>query len=176
MRKIVREKLTNEVAEWSHRGLIGAELGQQIGQRFLSDVTAGRLLLRWLGFFGVFLLGSSILGFLGLALGEVTRYLAPFVLGGLGYGMWLKGVQMATDPEQRYPMSGAVLVTVGLIAGFGALLAVFELMGSRVGNETVAVIMLLVAAARSQSLESLSASSSANLRRAKLAVRRANAV
>lgn len=139
--------MANEVAEWGHRGLIGDELREQIGQRFQSDVTVGRLLLRWLGFFGVFLLGSSILGFLGLALGPVTRYLAPLVLGGLGYGMWLKGVQIATDPQQRYPISGAILVTVGLIAGFGAILAAFELMGSRFSDESVAAIMLIVAGA-----------------------------
>jgi len=147
MRKVVSEKLTNEVAEWGHRGLIAADLCEKIGQRYASDVTAGRLFLRWLGFFGVFLLGASILGFLGLALGEVTRYLAPFVLGGLAYFMWLKGVQMATDPEQRYPMSGAVLVTVGLIAAFGAAIALFALPGDRIGAETVAVVMLLVAGA-----------------------------
>lgn len=147
MRKIVSEKLTNEVAEWGHRGLIEADLCAQIQQRYASDVTAGRLFLRWLGFFGVFLLGASILGFLGLALGEVTRYLAPFVIGGLGYLMWLKGVQMATDPEQRYPMSGAVLVTVGLIAGFGASIALLDLPDIRIDGETVAVVMLLVAGA-----------------------------
>lgn len=139
--------MANEVAEWGHRGLIGDELCEQIGQRYQSDVTVGRVFLRWLGFFGVFLLGASILGFLGMALGEVTRYLAPFVIGALGYLMWHKGVRMATAPEQRYPMSGAVLVTVGLIAAFAALFAFYDLTGGKYNRVVVMLMMLTVAGA-----------------------------
>ncbi len=145
MRKVVSEKLLAEVADWAHRGLISGEQRDQITPRYQDDVTIGRVLLRWVGFFGVFLLGASILGFLGLTMGVAAQYAAPVVLAVAAYFMWTHGVRLATDPLQYYATSGAVLVTVGLITFAAALFAAFSLAETRIDHVTVAFLMLIVA-------------------------------
>lgn len=146
MRKIVAEKLTDQISDWGHRGLISGELLAILKTRYSTDVTLGRILLRWLGFLAVFMLGMSVLGIISMALGEVALYLAPFVLAAVAYFMWINGTKMATDPEQHYPTSGAVLVTVGLLAGFAALVMLYQLFDGS-GMQNVAPYMMLIVGA-----------------------------
>lgn len=146
MRKIVAEKLSDHIVDWGHSGLINDELLSVLKKRYSTDITFGRILLRWLGFLAVFMLGMSILGFVGMALGEMVQFVAPIFLSVLAYFMWIKGVQMAIDPEQHYPMSGAILVTVGLLAGFGALLVLYTLFDGYAMEEWIPYMMLVVAA------------------------------
>ncbi len=115
MRKVVAEKIAGQVADWSHSGLIDAELSATLKARYQTDVSMGRVFVRWLGFLAVTMLGMSVLGFIGMAMGEASQFLAPFVLGGAAYVLWTKGVAMAADPQQQYPTSGAVLVTFSLL-------------------------------------------------------------
>jgi hypothetical protein len=75
------------------------------------------------------MLGMSVLGFIGMGMGEAAQYLAPFVLGGAAYVLWIKGVAMAADPEQQYPTSGAVLVTFSLMVGYAALMTAYLVFG-----------------------------------------------
>jgi len=147
MRKIVAEKLSDQISDWGHRGLISNELLAVLKTRYSTDATLGRILLRWLGFLAVYMLGLSILGTISLALGEVALYLAPFTIGAIAYFMWIKGTQMATDPEQHYPTSGAVLVTVGLLAGFAALIMLYQLFDNTDLDKVVPYILLIVGAA-----------------------------
>lgn len=147
MRKIVAEKLTDQISDWGHRGLINIELLTILKTRYSTDVTLGKILLRWLGFLAVFMLGISILGVISMALGEVALYLAPFVLAAVAYFMWIKGTKMATDHEQHYPTSGAVLVTVGLLAGFSALVMLYELFDGTGMLNVAPYLMLIVGAA-----------------------------
>ena len=147
MRKVVAEKLTDEISDWGHRGLISNELLDVLKKRYSTDVTLGRILLRWLGFLAVYMLGTSILGTLSLALGDMAMYLAPLVTGAIGYFMWLKGTQMATDPEQLYPTSGAVLVTAGLLAGFATLLLLHALIDDCTVGGAAPYFMLITGAA-----------------------------
>lgn len=147
MRKIVAEKLSDQISDWGHRGIINNELLAVLQTRYSTDVTLGRILLRWLGFFAVYMLGMSVLGVISMALGEVTLYLAPFALAAIAYYVWAKGVKMATDTEQHYPTSGAVLVTVGLIAGFTVLILLYELLGGSGIEHLVPYMMLVVGAA-----------------------------
>ena len=143
MRKIVAEKLSEQIANWGHQGLIDNELLGVLTARYATDVTLGRILLRWLGFLAVYMLGMSLLGVLSMALGEVALYLSPVVLAVIAVFAWRKGTIMATDPVQRYPTSGAVLVTAGLIAGFAALMTAYTVFhGTRFVN--VAPYMMLI--------------------------------
>lgn len=146
MRKFVAEKLADHIADWGHRGLINDELFSVLQKRYSTDITLGRILLRWLGFLAVFMLGMSILGFVGMTLGAAVQFVAPILLSVLAYFMWIKGVQMAIDPEQHYPMSGAILVTVGLLAGFGALLALHTLFYASPMGEFIPYMMLVIGA------------------------------
>ena len=143
MRNIVAGKLGDQISDWQHRGLIDSELSALLKTRYSTDVTLGRIFLRWLGFLAVFMLGMSILGVVGMALGEVALYVAPFVIGALACLLWVKGVQMAADPEQHYPTSGAVLVTAGLLAGFASLLMLYELFAGAGIYKVVPYAMLI---------------------------------
>ncbi len=147
MRKIVAEKLTDQISNWGHRGLISNELSEVLKTRYSTDVTLGRILLRWLGFLAVYMLGMSIMGTISMALGTVALFLAPFAIGAMAWFFWVKGVQMATDPEQHYPTSGAVLVTVGLLAGFAALVMLFKLSDGAGAHNVAPYFMLIVGAA-----------------------------
>ncbi len=147
VRRIVAENVVNQVADWGHRGLIDDELLATLKARYASDVTMGGVLLRWLAFIALFMLASSIMGVIGMALGDLAMYLAPFIIGALSFAMWLKGAEVATDPQQRYPMSGSVLVTVGLFGAFGALSTFYELSGYSNERFAMVVMMLLVGAA-----------------------------
>lgn len=144
MRRIVAEKIAAEIHEWGHKGLIGEDLQARLTHRYSTDVTLGRLFLNWLGFVALFMLGMSVLGFIGMALGDVARVLAPFVIGGIAWLLWRKGVDMATDPEQRLPTSGAVLVTGGLIGAFAAIVMLYDLTGGenyRYATPTIGIVV-----------------------------------
>ncbi len=147
MRKAVAEKIAGQVADWGHSGLIGAELSETLEARYQTDVTIGRVFVRWLGFLAVTMLGMSVLGFIGMSMGEAAQYLAPFVLGGAAYVLWTKGVAMATDPQQQYATSGAVLVTFALMVGFAALMTGYLVFGGEFGRYSGPIIMALTAGA-----------------------------
>ncbi len=147
MRKVVADKIAEQVAEWAHQGLIDRDMADLLNERYEADVTAGRVLLRWLGFLAVFLLTMSVLGFIGMALGEAAAYLASPMLAGLAYVLWVKGTGMAVDPKQTYSTSGAVLVTFSLMVGFGALVTTYYVLGGRESGNAIAVMMAIAAAA-----------------------------
>ena len=122
MRRAVAEKIAGQVANWSHAGLIDADLAATLEERYASDVSMGRVFVRWLGFMALAMLGSSVIGFIGMAIGETVQYLAPFGLGAAAYFLWTKGAALAVDPKQTYATSGAVLITFSLMVGSGALI------------------------------------------------------
>jgi len=145
MRKILAEKLSNEVSEWGHRGLVNDEQLGLLKTRYRSDEAMLGLFLRWLGFFAVWSLGASIIGLIGMSMGKSAEYMVPVVLLAFSYYLWRKGTQMAVDPQQRHPLAGAVLVTVGLIAGYAALLAMYALFGGRSMQFAGPILMFVVA-------------------------------
>jgi len=147
MRKVVAEKIAGQVANWSHSGLIDAELSAILEARYAINVTMGRVLLRWLGFLAVTMLGMSVLGFIGMTLGEASQFLAPIALGAAAYVLWTKGAAMATEPEQRYPTSGAVLVTFSLMVGFAALMTALVVFGGEDSLSAVTIVMILTSGA-----------------------------
>lgn len=143
MRKVIAEKVAAEIAEWGHRGLIDSALLEQLNERYSVDITMGSVLLRWLGFLAVALLAMSVTGLIGMSLGKAAQYLAPLLLAALAIGLWIKGTQMASDPLQRFPTSGAALVTVGLITAFSALLMTYGVFGGDNWRYAVPVLMLV---------------------------------
>lgn len=147
MRKIIAKQLADQVADWGHRGLIDKDLSTLLNRRYSVDASMRQLLLRWLGFLAAFMLGMSVIGLVSMSLGEIAAYISPFAVGVLGYCLWLKGTRMATDPEQQYPTSGAVLVTVGLICLFAAQLLLYAVFGGRDIQFVFPAMMLITAAA-----------------------------
>ena len=150
MRKIVAEKLVDQISDWGHRGLISSEQLAILQSRYSSDVTLGSILLRWLGVLAVCMLGLSVVGLIGLALGNVALYVAPIALTAVACFTWVRGTKMAADPEQNYPVTGAVLVTVALLAGFVSLVLSYELFvgaGNRAGMLIVVPYTMLIVGA-----------------------------
>lgn len=147
MRKNVADKIVAEVAEWGHQGLIGSDLLAILNERYAADVTVGRVLMRWLGFMAVFLLAASVLGFIGLSLGDAGVYLASPLLAGFAYVLWTQGIRMATDPKQTYATSGAVLVTFSLMVGMGALATTWVVFGGGESRAAFAIMLAVTSAA-----------------------------
>ena len=147
MRKLVTDEIVKHVAEWGHQGLIDSDTLATLQDRYQSDVSVGRVLLRWLGFVAVFLLAMSILGFIGLTLGEASAYLASPLLAGVAYALWVQGTRMATDPKQTYATSGAVLVSFSLLVGLGALATTYFVFGGRDTGNAYALMLAITSAA-----------------------------
>ena len=69
MRAEIRQKIVQEIFDWRHDGLIDAATAEILAERCAGGPGMLSTLLRWLGFFAVFLLAASILGLVGM----VTR-------------------------------------------------------------------------------------------------------
>ena len=147
MRKAVAEKLADQVSDWAQRGLIEEELHELLKRRYAVEVSMGRVLLRWLGMLAVFMLGMSVLGFIGMGLGKIAAFVAPFLVAAVAALAWRKGVEMVTDPSQRFPTSGAVLVTSGLLGLFASLVSLYGVFGGDAWRYVIPVLMIMTAAA-----------------------------
>lgn len=120
-----KAKLANEAAKWRHHGLIDDALAQQLAQRYDAQDGAGRLLLKWLGAFGLLMLGGSLLGGVGLLLGHASLVLPALLSAAVAIGLWRGGVWLARDPRRRMPLLGALLITLALQALYAALVLTF---------------------------------------------------
>ncbi len=145
MKQIIRERLAQEICNWGHEGLINPKQQEMLARRYQVHASLGHVLLRWLGFFALFMLGSSLLGLIGMALGPAATHVAPFVIIGFGAAMWWQGVRFATEPLQRYPISGSVLLTAAFIAILGGLAMMMALFDAQFDRELWSVLMLLTA-------------------------------
>lgn len=146
MRTIVSGKIAGEVSEWRHRGLIDDRLAECLAARYDVNISAGRVLLRWLGFFGLLMLCASMLGLVGMAMGELLEILAPVLLSAFAGFLWLRGAQLAADPEQRYPLSGAALLTAGIFGAQSAFMLLIINTGISLPDGGLPVITLLFSA------------------------------
>jgi hypothetical protein len=142
-----KDKIALEVAEWRNAGLIDNALAATLAERFETGPRLLSTALRWLGFFAMFMFVMSILGLVGMTLGEAALQIAPFLLGALSAAAWFFGVRMATDSTQHYPTSGAVLVTAGLAGIFGALTLLFFTLGGENFEPVYPGFMAVTAAA-----------------------------
>ncbi|HEY7671288.1 MAG TPA: hypothetical protein VIC71_03650 [Gammaproteobacteria bacterium] len=147
MRGATKEKIAQEVRDWRHEGLIDAALADLLVTRFAGGPTYLTTALRWLGFFALYLFAQSVLGLIGMLLGEAALVGAVLLVGGLSGAAWYFGTRLVTNPEQRYPTSGAVLLTAGLIGVFGTLTTAFFAFGGEEFGTVYPWFMLLTAAA-----------------------------
>ena len=138
-----QDVMLRAVADWRHRGLIGAEQQALFSKRYEVANSFGKALLQWLGLAAIFLLGLGILGLLGILSGSLG--VGVVLLGGAAAVCWWAGVKMCTDPLQRYGVSGAVLVTVALILAM-ACMSVAAVLGNGGSEPPVALILFVTAA------------------------------
>lgn len=141
MRQMVKEKMAQEVADWRHCGLINPQLAEALTGRYDTEGITWRLPLKWLRFFAIFMLGLAVLSFVGLLTGSTSLYAGAVFLSGVAIALWYTGGRMAADPAQKHPFTGSVLLTVGLICGFGSL-STFYLAGG--GSESSGIFALFM--------------------------------
>lgn len=112
--------LAQESADWHYRGLVGQDLSARLGSRYQRQGSALSGLISWLGLAAVFLFGLAVLALIAAFSGSAALNAA--LCGGAAAALWRHGVGMATDPARRHPVTGSALVTMGLIAAYGAML------------------------------------------------------
>ena len=138
--------MADEAAKWRNLGLIDDRQADLLAERYDARGSARNILLKWLGFFGMFMLGSAVLGFVGVIVADsgyaVPAVLLTIVAGAVG---WI-GARLAVDPRRRYPVVGSALLTVSLIMVYGALLL---FVGAFDGDleRLFGVLLLVIAAA-----------------------------
>ncbi|MCB1822037.1 MAG: hypothetical protein KDI73_10720 [Candidatus Competibacteraceae bacterium] len=144
MRLINRDVLTREVIDWHQQGLIDRSLLHTLLPRYETQGRFLAALLKWLGLFALFQLGLAVLVF--IAMMTESAAVAAVLLGGVGAGLWYFGVQMATDPQQRHPFTGPVLVTASLAAAFGTLVLLHVAAGGEGEDQAIPILLLLTSA------------------------------
>jgi hypothetical protein len=143
MRKSSQETMVEAVADWRHRGLIGAEQQASLTKRYDTPNSLVRVLLQWLGLCAIFLIGMGILGLIGMMSGSMG--LGAALLGVAAAVCWFFGVKMSTDPLQRYNVSGSAVVTVALVMAMGCMTMAAMLIADS-GNPPTALILFATAA------------------------------
>jgi hypothetical protein len=144
MRLINRDVLTREVIDWHQQGLIDRSLLETLLPRYETQGRFLAALLKWLGLFALFQLGLAVLAF--IAMMTESAAVAAVLLGGVSAGLWYFGVQMATDPRQRHPFTGSVLVTASLAAAFGTLVLLHVAAGGEGEDQAIPILLLLTSA------------------------------
>ncbi len=136
-----RELLTHEVTDWRQQGLIDRPLLEILLARYATHGRFLAALLKWLGLFAIFQLGLAVLAFIAMA--SESALVAALLLGGIGVGLWVFGVRMATDPKRSHPFTGSVLVTASLAAAFGTFVLLDMAVNGDPSGQTLPTIMLL---------------------------------
>ncbi|MCP5196318.1 MAG: hypothetical protein H6974_05985 [Gammaproteobacteria bacterium] len=144
MRPITRDLLAREAIDWHQQGLIDRPLLDTLLPRYETQGRFLAMLLKWLGLFAIFQLGLAMLAF--IAMMTESALVAAVLLGGIGAGSWHFGIQMATDPRQRHPFTGSVLVTASLAAAFGTLILLYAAAGGESEEQVISKLLLLTGA------------------------------
>ena len=101
MREAVRNYLNAEVTDWYQQGIIGQETRALLAERYDRPGSALSTLIKWLGFFAVYSLGSFVLTFVAaMAQSKTAAAVILFLAAG---GSWHTGVRLV----RRFPEESA---------------------------------------------------------------------
>lgn len=141
MRSVTRDVLTREVTDWHQQGLIDRSLLDVLLPRYETEGRFLTALLKWIGLFALLQLGLAVLA--AIAALAQSALLAVLLLGGIGAGLWHFGVRLVTDPRQRHPFTGSVLISASLAAAFGAFVLLNIALNGEADGRSIPTIMLL---------------------------------
>lgn len=128
--------LAREAADWQHRGLIEPPLAATLAGRYDHTSQFVATVIKWLGLIGVLLVGMAIMAGIGLATDSLAA--DAVMLGIVAVAVWYGGVHLTRHGP---PVMGMALVTIGLIAAFGAMA-----LGSQADTHLGQALCLLVTA------------------------------
>jgi hypothetical protein len=119
MKKANAEILLNEIALWRQEQRIDAATAERLAQRYQQQGSLLAVFLRWLGLGSVLLLAGALFSMIGLSMH--SKFVSAFLVAAAAIALLYLGVRMTRDPSSPYPVTGAALTTLGLVAVFGAV-------------------------------------------------------
>ena len=144
MREAVRNYLNVQVTDWYQQGIIGEETRALLAARYDRKGGALGTLIKWLGFFAVYFLGSFVLTF--IAAMAQSKAAAAVILSLAAGGSWYAGVRLVRRFPVTYTITGSLLITVALAALYGAFFLSLEA-SSSLGEAVTLLYVVAVAAA-----------------------------
>ena len=143
MREAVRNYLNAEVTDWYHQGIIGQETRALLAERYDRQGSALSTLIKWLGFFAVYSLGSFVLTFVAaMAQSKTAAAVILFLAAG---GSWHTGVRLVRRFPVSYTYTGSLLITVALAALYGALYLTLDVSSVKTAITLVYAVALAAA-------------------------------
>lgn len=121
------EYMASQVADWHHRGLISASQADTLAAQYDRKGVIFSMLLKWLGFFAIFILCLAVLSF--IAMMSESLFFGALILAAAATGIWFLGVHLITRPDEPHMATGGILITVGLMSVFGVLMLLYQASG-----------------------------------------------
>lgn len=132
LKKTHTEILLNEIALWRQEQRIDAATAERLAQRYQQSSSSRSVFLRWLGLGSVLLLTGALLSVAGLRTRSTS--LPAFLIAAVAVALLYLGGRVTRDPRSSYRITGAALITLGLVAVCSAvtLFAADDTFGQRV--------------------------------------------
>ncbi len=139
-----RDLLTHEATNWHQQGLIERPLLDTLLVRYERRDRFIAGLLKWLGLFAIFQLGLAVFAYIALL--SESAWVGAIMLGITAVISWCFGIQSATSPYQKNPLTGSILVTASLTAVFGTFVLIHLALEGEISGQIVPTTMLLTSA------------------------------
>jgi hypothetical protein len=139
--------MAQEISDWENVGLINAEQAGLLHQRYDPAPFKGAIFLKWLGLFAIFMLGMSLLGFIGTILASFSPLFSTLCLMAVSYLVMHFGAKLASDKAQKHPFTGQSLLTVGLIGLYASLSSIYLVSGGEKYSNVYGWFMLITSIA-----------------------------
>ncbi len=140
-------KLAQEITDWENTGLINTEQSRLLHERYDPRPFSGAIFLKWLGLFAIFMLATSLLGFVGTVLASFSPLFSTLCLLAVSFLIMRAGATLASNKAQKHPFSGQALLTIGLVGLYSSMTAFYLISGGRSWGAMHSVFLLLTSIA-----------------------------
>ncbi|TDT44439.1 hypothetical protein DES49_0543 [Halospina denitrificans] len=147
MSRAFKGKMAQEITDWENTGLIGRDLSELLHQRYDPRPFSGALFLKWLGLFAIFMLALSFLGVVGTILASVSPVFSALCLMAVSGGVLYFGARLASDKQQKHPVTGQALLTIGLVGFYSSMTTIYLINSDRPYADVHAWLLLIGSAA-----------------------------
>ena len=140
-------KMAQEITDWENVGLISSGQAGLLHQRYDPAPFKGAIFLKWLGMFAIFMLGMSLLGFIGTILASFSPLFSTLCLMAVSGLVMYFGARLAADQAQKHPFTGQALLTIGLIGLYASLSSIYLVSGGDKYSSVYGWFMLITSVA-----------------------------